>query len=328
MSRGWGQGSGNEGGDDGGDPPRLIDAPGGDARTPHGWAQAWAIDLLRRTPPHRPPQGRKQRVRVGLSQADRRRRRFVLRPAIAFAVLVGCGAVASAALGRWPALVSDAYHRLLGPAASAPSVRTSEGRAARAPVARALASDLAAPALAVGSPSDELAAAAAPPAAGTPATGALGEPAATGLPASGPARGVTVRPARGTRRAPSSSAAILAARAARARDTRTVDARARHAAAAMTDDTGPVVEAMRALRVERNPGRARELLALYLDEYPDGTLAEEALAMSIEAANARRDGDADSLARKYLRLYPAGHFSKLARQTLDDDAGAEAGPGN
>jgi hypothetical protein len=47
--------------------------------------------------------------------------------------------------------------------------------------------------------------------------------------------------------------------------------------------------------------------------------------MSIEAANVHRDGDAAALARRYLRLYPAGHFAALARQTL---AGGSAPAGN
>ena len=82
------------------------------------------------------------------------------------------------------------------------------------------------------------------------------------------------------------------------------------------DDTAPVLEAMHALRVERNPVRARALLAGYLQRYPDGSLVEEALAMSVEAAVAHHDGDAVTLARRYLALYPAGHFSALAQQAL------------
>ena len=76
------------------------------------------------------------------------------------------------------------------------------------------------------------------------------------------------------------------------------------------------MEAMRALRVERNPGRARQLLGRYLEQYPNGALAEEALALSLEAAVARGDGDAAALAARYLKLYPAGPFNALARQTL------------
>ena len=66
--------------------------------------------------------------------------------------------------------------------------------------------------------------------------------------------------------------------------------------------------AMRALRVERNPVRARGLLARYLAEHPNGNLAEEALAMSIEAAVAHHDADVAALASRYLRVYPHGSF--------------------
>jgi hypothetical protein len=92
---------------------------------------------------------------------------------------------------------------------------------------------------------------------------------------------------------------------------------ARRAAPSATgEDTSPVLEAMRALRLEGNPVRARALLAKYLERHPGGTLAEEALAMSIEAAVAHHDVDAGTLSARYLRLYPAGPFRGLARRTL------------
>lgn len=81
------------------------------------------------------------------------------------------------------------------------------------------------------------------------------------------------------------------------------------------EDTAVVLEAMRALRLERNPVRARVLLNRYLDRHPTGTLAEEALAMSIEAAVAHHDADAAALGAHYLRLYPTGPFHALASQT-------------
>jgi len=80
------------------------------------------------------------------------------------------------------------------------------------------------------------------------------------------------------------------------------------------EDTQAVVEGMRALRLERNPVRAREVLTGYLDRYPTGALAEEALALSIEAAVTHHDADAAALAAHYLQLYPAGPFSALARE--------------
>ena len=80
------------------------------------------------------------------------------------------------------------------------------------------------------------------------------------------------------------------------------------------EDSSAVTAAMRALRVERNPVRARGLLARYLADHPNGNLAEEALALSIEAALAHHDGDVAALADRYLRLYPRGSFQDLARQ--------------
>jgi hypothetical protein len=87
-------------------------------------------------------------------------------------------------------------------------------------------------------------------------------------------------------------------------------------APAAGEDTTAVSAAMRALRVEHNPARARALLARYLGEHPNGALAEEALAMSIEAAIAHEDGDVAALANRYLRLYPEGSFQGLARQAV------------
>jgi hypothetical protein len=82
------------------------------------------------------------------------------------------------------------------------------------------------------------------------------------------------------------------------------------------EDTGPVLAAMRALRRDHDPVRARILLTDYLQQHPGGTLAEEALAMSIEAAVAHQDADIVSLAKNYLRLYPSGPFRGFASRTL------------
>jgi hypothetical protein len=83
-----------------------------------------------------------------------------------------------------------------------------------------------------------------------------------------------------------------------------------------SEDASAVAAAMRALRVEKDPARARALLARYLGEHPNGALAEEALAMTIEAALAHRDTDVSVLAARYLRLYPLGSFAALARDAL------------
>jgi hypothetical protein len=93
--------------------------------------------------------------------------------------------------------------------------------------------------------------------------------------------------------------------------------RAHHAPppAAAGEDPSAVLEAMRALRLDHDPVRARVLLGRYLERHPGGALAEEALAMSIEAAVAHHDADASALGARYLRLYPNGPFHTLAGQT-------------
>jgi len=85
--------------------------------------------------------------------------------------------------------------------------------------------------------------------------------------------------------------------------------------AAQPDDLGLLLDAMRALRVERNPVRARALLSTYLDRHPKGELAEEALVMLVEAAVAHHDSDAQALVARYHRLYPRGVFRGLVEQS-------------
>lgn len=79
-------------------------------------------------------------------------------------------------------------------------------------------------------------------------------------------------------------------------------------------DAGLVVQAMRALRRDDDPALARALCAAYLERHPEGALAEEALALTIEAAVARHEPDAPALGARYLRQYPNGPFQGLARQ--------------
>lgn len=92
---------------------------------------------------------------------------------------------------------------------------------------------------------------------------------------------------------------------------------------ASSEDMGPLLDAMRALRVERNPFRARALLTAYLERHPKGELSEEALVMLIEAAAANHDSDAQALAARYLRLYPRGPFRGMVERML---AAASKGP--
>ena len=73
---------------------------------------------------------------------------------------------------------------------------------------------------------------------------------------------------------------------------------------------------MRVLRRDKNPARARRLLVGYLTAHPNGALAEEALAILIEAAATNHDSDASALSDRYLRKYPSGPFRALASRTL------------
>jgi hypothetical protein len=92
---------------------------------------------------------------------------------------------------------------------------------------------------------------------------------------------------------------------------------------ASPDNMGPLLEAMRALRVEHNALRARGLLTNYLDRHPKDALSEEALVMLIEAAAAHDDSDAPALAARYLTLYPHGPFRGMVERML---AATKKGP--
>ena len=84
-----------------------------------------------------------------------------------------------------------------------------------------------------------------------------------------------------------------------------------------------LLAALRALRVEHDPQRARVLVAECLERHPSARAAEEALAVDIEAAVAHHDPDAAMVAAEYPILYPTGPFSRLAERTL---AGVNAPP--
>ncbi|HSZ83443.1 MAG TPA: hypothetical protein VLA14_14235 [Polyangia bacterium] len=97
-----------------------------------------------------------------------------------------------------------------------------------------------------------------------------------------------------------------------------VDLRApRHAATPVIDDEPTLVAtAMRALRRDHDPVDAGRLLDDYLRRWPNGALIEEALALALEAANARGDARARAFATTYLQRFPAGRFGEAARRTL------------
>ncbi|HEY3358673.1 MAG TPA: hypothetical protein VGQ83_35825 [Polyangia bacterium] len=91
-------------------------------------------------------------------------------------------------------------------------------------------------------------------------------------------------------------------------------------------DAELVLGALAALRREHAPARASALLEQYLHRHPDGLLAEDALALAIEAAAARGDAAAARVARRYLGQFPDGRFRATAQQAImrfSSDGGAE-----
>ena len=83
-----------------------------------------------------------------------------------------------------------------------------------------------------------------------------------------------------------------------------------------SEDPSLVVSAIQALRQDRDPERAGRLLAAYLRTHPRGALAEEAAALSIEAADARHSPAAATFADRYLKEYPRGRFRSTAERVL------------
>jgi len=87
------------------------------------------------------------------------------------------------------------------------------------------------------------------------------------------------------------------------------------------EDPTPVLEAIRALRGSGDADRASGLLSQYLRAHPRGVLAEDALALSIEAANARDDPrSAAVLGRRYLEQCPVGRYRAFALQATQSPA--------
>jgi hypothetical protein len=89
-----------------------------------------------------------------------------------------------------------------------------------------------------------------------------------------------------------------------------------HAHVARSEDPSLVVSAIQALRQDHDPARASHLLAAYLRAYPRGALVEEAIALSFEAADARKSPAAVTFAQRYLRDYPQGRFRVAAERVL------------
>jgi hypothetical protein len=259
---------------------RLIDDPGSYAGA--DFAGLWSLGLLRSVAPYQTTVGRRQRVWMELAHPVDRRPPVAFRRLIFVAILLAFGgvtAIASAALARWPAWATRAYERLVPRSSPVAIVTDSDSAPARPRRGfRLLANN------------DEISEAV-----------IRAEQAAT--PANEPGGDtMAMQGTDGERRDH-----------ARAHQHH---ARQPPVVAAVQEETAPVLAAMRALRRDGNPVRARALLDAYLKDHPTGALAEEALAMSIEAAVAHRDADARLLAERYARSYPNGPFRVLAKRTL------------
>jgi hypothetical protein len=262
---------------------RLIDEPA--TGTSSAFADLWSIALLRSATPNQTTAGRRHRVWMGLAHPVDRRPKVAFRRLVFVAILAifgGATAIASAARGHWPAWATRAYERLVPRSSPVAAVTSSDAASARTRRG-------ARPSPRVELPVVASAAEDTPSLDDVPAL-------ANDLP----------------------SAAVAPQRSMGERRDR---ARVRHASqaavvAAVQEESAPVLAAMRALRRDRDPVRARSLLDTYLVEHPNGALAEEALAMSIEAAVAHHDSDARLLAERYAQSYPNGPFRVLAKRTL------------
>jgi hypothetical protein len=88
-----------------------------------------------------------------------------------------------------------------------------------------------------------------------------------------------------------------------------------------------VLDALVALRRDRDPVRAGELLNRYLALPGRGALREEALVLAIEAADARADQvQARRFAQAYLAEYPQGRFGQFARNYTAPSASRSSTP--
>jgi hypothetical protein len=90
---------------------------------------------------------------------------------------------------------------------------------------------------------------------------------------------------------------------------------ARPSSAVLNADVERVHNAAAALRREGDPAKAAKLLES-INSQKSGPLAEEALALRIEAAMSQRDPRAREFATAYLGRYPTGRYVAVAREAL------------
>jgi hypothetical protein len=94
-------------------------------------------------------------------------------------------------------------------------------------------------------------------------------------------------------------------------------------AATEPEEAALVLEAMRALRQAHDVEAAARLLNEYRARFPQGDLAEEALALAIEAHAALHDSTAITLADEYLQRFPGGRFRDIVARAKLASRGAQ-----
>jgi hypothetical protein len=243
---------------------------------------AHAARLVAAVPPLERSEARQRRVAAALAEAPHRRpRTLLLRFAIALAIL-------AAGAGAWAAIGRDLYRHLVEHAAthSQPPAHEPSPHAAPTnppPASPASISPIVTP----------------PPRPQAPASPNTAAPPPPAHPSHAPDR---------PRTKIQSKAPTHADPAANVRD-----------AAREHLEAQSVLDAVNALRRDHDPDRARLSLIYYLDRFPEGAVAEEALALLIEADTAAGNhAEAATFAARYLRTYPDGKFVEAARRAQSE----------
>jgi hypothetical protein len=87
-----------------------------------------------------------------------------------------------------------------------------------------------------------------------------------------------------------------------------------------------LLDAIRALRRAHDPARARSLSLIYLRLHPRGVLAEDALALLVQAEAALSSPNLRARAQRYLLLYPQGRFRARVEALLQQHEGPATTP--